>query len=69
MTGTGSVLGTGRLTGTDTNAARSCTWRFSVPVPRDAPFYEVEVSHRGGGTYSRDELAAMDWELALSIGP
>lgn len=44
-----------------------CQWRFTVSIP-DAEFYVVEVSHRGGRTYSRAELAASNWTVELSLG-
>lgn len=45
-----------------------CELAFTVDgVPR-SDFYEVEVSHRGGLTYSHDEMVDNDWTVDLSIG-
>jgi hypothetical protein len=47
-------------------APTQCTFRFSAPkVPADA-FYSVEISHRGGVTFSREQVTA--GQVALSIG-
>lgn len=46
----------------------SCTFSFRIrSVPR-ATFYEVEVGHRGGLTYSYDELRQRSWHVELTLG-
>ena len=43
-----------------------CTLVFKVSVP-DAEFYSVEVGHRGELNYSRAEMEAADWAVALTL--
>lgn len=45
-----------------------CTFPIEVTDVPDAEFYTVEVSHRGGLTYSAAELEGLDWQPQLTIG-
>jgi hypothetical protein len=67
--GSGTVIGTGQLTETGhVDAALGCVLPFVLAGLPDAPFYTLEVSHRGPVTYSRADLAAKGWNVALTLG-
>jgi hypothetical protein len=34
----------------------------------DANFYQVEVSHRGAVTYSKDDMDKRQWIIAVELG-
>lgn len=63
--GSGQVLAVGQLDGPGV-VAEGCVFSFSVQVP-PADFYTVEVSHRGGLTYSRAEMESRGWTVAFSL--
>ncbi|WP_155855285.1 hypothetical protein [Actinotalea ferrariae] len=44
-----------------------CTFPFTVDVP-DSDFYSIEVAHRGKVNFSRQDLEAEGWVVALSVG-
>lgn len=44
-----------------------CVLKFALTVP-DAPFYSLEAGHRGAITYSRADLDAKGWKVALTLG-
>jgi hypothetical protein len=41
---------------------------LEVDVPDGLDFYTVEVSHRGGLTYTHAEMEAADWVVGLTLG-
>lgn len=45
-----------------------CEIGFSIPELPEADFYTVEVSHRGGMSYSAADLEARGWQVSLSLG-
>ena len=45
-----------------------CTYKFTIPALPDSDFYKVEVSHRGGITYSKADLEAQGWSVSTSLG-
>ena len=51
-----------------TKSRDACVWTFMVANLAEAEFYTVEAGRRGGPTYSRAEMEAMDWTVALEIG-
>ncbi len=69
----GTVIATGSLTAGTTvpapkyYAATYCQFSFMVDSPT-AGFYTIEVSHRGGLTYSYAQLSANNWAVALTLG-
>lgn len=67
---TGKLVATSSLLGgtiaSDANA--TCTFPFSVSNVPDAKFYKVEVSHRGGLTYSAADMRSNGWDLSLTLG-
>lgn len=73
--GAGAVLATGRLgqgkAGSlgagPTAIANWCEFSWSISNLPDSAFYEVEVSHRGGLTYSRAQLDSMGWTVAHEL--
>jgi hypothetical protein len=44
-----------------------CHFALSVQVP-DSAFYQVEVSHRGTVTFTRQDLQSTHWTAGLTIG-
>lgn len=71
----GAIVGLGALASVPVPSAdppyvneRRCVYSFSIDGVADAPFYSVEVGHRGAVTYSRADLAAVGWTLALTLG-
>ncbi|WP_137725069.1 hypothetical protein [Prescottella subtropica] len=60
-----TLLSKGRMTGS-TRSGRTCTFDFTITdVPRGHKFYEVEIAHRGGLSYTESEA---EQGLSLSIG-
>lgn len=45
-----------------------CVFGFDLENVPDAPFYSIEVSHRGALTYSRADLESRQWFLELTLG-
>lgn len=59
----GKTVGLGRL-GPGLARGYTCVFDFTVPdVPAGLGFYTVEVSHRGGLTYTEDDLGAVKVSL------
>lgn len=46
----------------------ACILPFTVPGVATSTHYTVEVSHRGGVTYSHDDLVRSDWFVELTVG-
>lgn len=63
--GTGVIIATG-ATQYDEKISL-CGFTFEIQAP-DAPFYSIEVGHRGGLTYSQPQLAAKGWRVDLTLG-
>ncbi len=51
-----------------TGTLPDCDFAFTVRDVPNAAFYTIEVSHRGELTYSREEMEALDWEVAFTLG-
>lgn len=70
--GTGAVIATGSVGGGDVllNGATKiiCVFPFEVKDVPDSDFYVIEVSHRGGLTFSKSDLEASGWKADFSIG-
>jgi hypothetical protein len=66
----GAIVGTAGMTSTRPVSAKNdeCYMGFTLKALPDAPFYSVEVGHRGAVTYSKAELEAAGWKIGLSIG-
>lgn len=66
----GTLIGSGSLdAGTivsDTLGA--CVFPFNVEGVKDASFFQVEVSHRGGLSYSKKEIEAKSWTVDATLG-
>lgn len=62
----GKVVGSSQLTN-GRSTVGGCVWDFSSAVG-NAEFYSVEVGRRGKVTWSRSELASLDWEISLQLG-
>jgi hypothetical protein len=66
---TGRVLTQGTLgTGTPVAIGHGCAYSFSVPRPASANAYLVEVGTRGNLSFTRAQMAAAHWKLAINIG-
>ena len=65
--GAGDLLGVGALTG-GTMTGGGTVFTFTVPGVPDVDFYQVEVSHRGAVTYTKDEMEAAGWVVSFSLG-
>ncbi len=64
----GKVLATGSLSDGKVLNIGNCQFTFKVDGLSDAKFYQVEVSHRGIVTYSRDDLDKASWKVGLTVG-
>lgn len=64
--GAGDVIATGVL-GAGVLTDR-CLFEFTVARVPAVPFYTVEVSRRGGLTYSHAEMVAMGWFVSFTLG-
>ncbi|MDI9900275.1 hypothetical protein QM716_10450 [Rhodococcus sp. IEGM 1409] len=60
----GKTVATGSITGSE-YIDGACMLTFSIPVPADLDFYQVEVSHRGVVTYSNEDARSGPF---MSIG-
>jgi hypothetical protein len=64
----GEIVATTSLEeGQPLNAAGSCLYSFKVTGVPDSDFYQVEVSHRGKVTFTREQFEGDD--VALTLGP
>lgn len=68
----GAVIGTGSLgdgVGRGTfGRSRKCGFVFEVENLPKSDFYSIEVTNRGGISYSHEELETRDWEVSLTLG-
>jgi hypothetical protein len=65
--GDGKILATGSL-GQGAGNATHCSFAFALPAVPEAPFYQIEVGHRGGLTYSLADMQGFGWTLSLTLG-
>ena len=68
---TDAVIATGRLSEgkvTESGILGDCRFEFIVRDVPEAGFYTIEVSHRGGLTYSAEELDGLSWMVAFTLG-
>ena len=63
----GTILATGVLHG-GTDEFASCDFTFSIPGVPSASFYQIQVSHRGNVTFSKNELQRNHWMAELTLG-
>lgn len=63
----GKILATTKLASGHAATTQICDFTFSANV-EDAKFYQVEVSHRGAVTYSKDDLDRAGWKIATTLG-
>jgi hypothetical protein len=66
MNASGTVLASTFLP-SGTTVGTTCHFEVRVHVP-DSSFYQVEVSHRGTITFTKQDLVTNNWVAALSIG-
>jgi len=62
------ILATGSLGGGTAPDRFSCSFPFKISNLPEAKFYQVEISHRGAVTYSREDLDRRGWAIQLSLG-
>lgn len=63
--GAGETLAVGAIDG----ERSSCLFTFRIEnVPIGEKFYEIRITHRGGPTYTEEELTAGTGDLELSLG-
>jgi hypothetical protein len=65
LSGSGEILGVGSISESELVSMIECRLYFTVEDVGRADFYTVEVSGRGGPTWSRDEMVELDWSVAL----
>ena len=65
LSGSGEVLGTGSLSEGELVSMIECRLYFTVENVGRADFYTVEVGGRSGPTWSRAEMAELDWSVGL----
>jgi hypothetical protein len=63
-----ALIGTSELHGDGVDIDGKCMWAFKVPDVPAAKFYTIEVSHRGGITYSSKQMDRQKWAVGLTIG-
>jgi hypothetical protein len=63
----GKVLATTSLE-TKLIFSESCDFEFTLSNVPDADFYQLEVSHRGGLTFSKQELESRSWDVRVTLG-
>lgn len=67
--GEGNVLGTSRFSNGQASEDRQlCEFTFGFEDVPNADFYVLNAGDRGEQTYSRADMEAMDWDVALEIG-
>jgi hypothetical protein len=64
----GEIIGTSSLGPGERRRSDSCTFTFEVANLPVAAFYSIEVADRGDLTYSREDLDAMEWHVAMTLG-
>jgi hypothetical protein len=65
----GTIVGTTSLMSGTASAIGTCDFSFSFdPMPLTAPFYQIEVTHRGRVTESISQLRSNGYEFDLSLG-
>lgn len=64
---TGKIVGAGQMAFGPKYSGPGCTSGTSIgPLP-DAPFYQLDLGRRGQFTYSKADLEAKDWKVALTL--
>lgn len=65
--GEGKILATSTL-GSGTGTPTTCTFTFTFSNVPEAAFYSFEVGHRGGLTYSLQDMKDRGWTLGATLG-
>lgn len=63
----GTLIGSGNLESGRMDAG-DCVFKFEVPDVKDTSYYSVEVSHRGGLSFSKSEMESNGWEVHATLG-
>lgn len=66
----GTLIGSGRLGPgkIEGSVLKTCVFPFEVTGVKDAQFFQVEVSRRGGLSYSKSEMEKNGWTVHASLG-
>lgn len=64
----GTLIGTGDLGAGERAEGRRCHFEFNIADLPDAEFYSFELGRRGELTYSKADMEAADWTVAMSLG-
>jgi hypothetical protein len=62
------IVGIGHIVSSSRVNIVVCSLRFTVPGVPERPFYKVEVSHRGGLTYSLQDMKSRNWTIDATLG-
>lgn len=66
--GTGNTVAVSSLGPGTATSSTTCDFSFQIDVLRDVEYYEFEVSHRGGLTYSASDLEKNGWSVDIVLG-
>ena len=66
----GTLIGSGRLGPgkIEGDVLKACVFPFEVTGVKDAEFFQVEVSRRGGLSYSKADMEQKGWTVSASLG-
>ena len=65
----GTLIGSGSLgPGKARSKLSACVFPFEIEGVKDAKFFQVEVSRRGGLSYSKADMEGMNWTVHASLG-
>jgi hypothetical protein len=64
---TGKVVAVGNLGAGSRESIVICSFSFTVNNVPVAKFYTVEITHRGGITYSYADLVSKGWHITVSL--
>lgn len=62
------TFGVGSAPDSEDRLSPECVFEFAFTDVPDVSFYTITTGRRGEVTYSRSDLEAMNWTVALSIG-
>jgi hypothetical protein len=63
----GTVIATGELGQGELSLEDGCKFTYEITSVPEAQFYKIEVTHRGGLTYSFDDMISNDWTISSTL--